>query len=396
MKISVLGLGYIGLPIAVLVAKNGHRVYGYDNNNKVTQMLKNGNIHFIEKSLKEAYKEVFEAGSLTVHEELQPADAYIIAVPTPLVKKGEDNVADMTFVRNATSLIAEKLKAGDLVILESTSPPQTTKFMTSLLSEKSGLKEGDFHTAYCPERVLPGNILFELENNDRIIGSARVESAQKAKQLYRTFVKYGDVYMTDDVTAELCKLAENAYRDINIAYANELSMICDKLNINAANLINMANKHPRVNILTPGVGVGGHCIAVDPYFIIEQFKDEAKLISQARAVNEYKTEWVAGIIEKRIDCNKNTVIGILGLAYKPNVADMRESPSIKLAQYLMKKGYRVIACEPHVEDNEICGIPLYPLEKVMSIAGFTVMAVRHDVFIEKMEYIRQAGTYILC
>ena len=344
------------------MAQKGHRVFGYDINNKVKQILENGNVHIIEENLEKAYKEVYEAGNFTVHKDIQVADVYLIAVPTPLVNSGEDKIADLTFVQNATSLVASKLKSGDLVILESTSPPYTTRNMTHQLSEMSGLKTEEFFTAYCPERVLPGNILYELEHNDRIIGSEREESAQKAKDLYNTFVQYGEIHLTDDVTAELCKLAENSYRDINIAFANELSIICDRLKINATSLINLANKHPRVNILSPGIGVGGHCIAIDPYFIVEQFKDEAKLIAQARAVNEYKTEWVAKKIEERVGYDKSTVIGILGLAYKPNVGDLRESPSIKLAHYLKERGYEVIANEPEVESNTV-----YPItsEKVL-------------------------------
>jgi UDP-N-acetyl-D-mannosaminuronic acid dehydrogenase len=396
MNICVLGLGYIGLPTAILMAKKGHRVFGYDINNKVKKILENGNVHIIEENLEQAYKEVYRAGNFTVHNDIQVADVYLIAVPTPLVNSGKDKIADLTFVRSATTLVASKLKSGDLVILESTSPPYTTRYMTQQLSELSGLKKDDFFTAYCPERVLPGNILFELEHNDRIIGSEREESAQKAKELYSTFVEYGDIYITDDVTAELCKLVENSYRDINIALANELSIICDKLNIDVANLINLANKHPRVNILSPGVGVGGHCIAIDPYFIVEQFKDEAKLIAQARAVNEHKTVWVASKIEERVGYDKNTVIGILGLAYKANVGDLRESPSIKLAHYLIERGYKVIANEPYLEVESINGIPLYPLEKVLSMAGLSVMTLRHDEYIRNFQYIQQTNTMILC
>ena len=396
MIVSIIGLGYIGLPTAIVLAKAGHQVYGFDVNEQVVNKLNSGHIHIKENKLDEAYNNVLKTGRFKANTKLMDADVYIIAVPTPFIKTGEGKGADMTYVEKATSEIAKRLKKGDLVILESTSPPQTTRTMTKQLAKESGLGIKDFHTAYCPERVLPGNILYELEHNDRIIGSEFEESALIAKGLYQTFVKFGNIYTTDDITAEMCKLVENSYRDVNIAFANELSIICNKLEIDVNELIGLSNKHPRVNILSPGVGVGGHCLAVDPYFIVGQFKDDAKLISMARDINEYKTSWVAMKIVEKIEFDKTAVIGILGLAYKPNIDDFRESPSIKLAKYLTDKGYIVIACEPNANGEHVDSVPLYSLEEVLEKANLCVMTLKHDEFVEKSELISKHNIINLC
>lgn len=305
--ITVVGLGYIGLPTAIILAKAGYNVYGFDVNKNTINTLNSGKIHIIENNLQEAFKEALELNRFKAYSEIQKADVYIICVPTPFK---EERKADLSYVESATKEVAKVLKKGDLVILESTVPPGTTAYMTEILEKESGLSANEFYTAHCPERVLPGKILYELEHNDRIIGSASPDSARRAKELYESFVKEGTCYITDDVTAEMCKLVENTYRDINIAYANELSTICDKLGIDVFKLIELANKHPRVNIMTPGVGVGGHCIAVDPWFIVENFKNEAKLIETARKVNTYKPMWVCEKIEQDINYDKTIKIGV--------------------------------------------------------------------------------------
>jgi UDP-N-acetyl-D-mannosaminuronic acid dehydrogenase len=387
MKISVLGLGYIGLPTSIILAKAGHDVYGFDINKKVIEKLNTGKIHIVENGLQKVYEEVLKSKKFKAYSKLQTADVYIIAVPTPFKEDHEEKLADLSYVFSAAEIVAKKLKEGDLVILESTVPPGTTKQMTDLLVKKSGLSRDKFFTAHCPERVLPGKILYELEHNDRVIGAERKESAQMAKDLYDTFVKEGTNYITDDITAEMCKLVENTSRDVNIAFANELSIICDKLGIDVFNLIELANKHPRVNILNPGVGVGGHCIAVDPWFLVEKFPKESKLIRTARERNDFKPIWVADKVEEEINKDKNVTIGILGLAYKANVDDLRESPSIKLARILQERGYNVVGCEPYSQDKKVDGIENLSLNEILKKADYLVLTLAHDQFKENIDII---------
>jgi UDP-N-acetyl-D-mannosaminuronic acid dehydrogenase len=387
MKISILGLGYIGLPTSIILAKAGHDVYGFDVNKKVIDKLNTGKIHIVENNLQEAYKEVFKSKKFKPYAQLQQAEVYIIAVPTPFKKDHEEKVADLSYVFSATEMVAEILKEGDLVILESTVPPETTKQMTDILEEKSGIDRSKFFTAHCPERVLPGKILYELEHNDRVIGAERKESAKMAKDLYDTFVKEGTNYLTDDITAEMCKLVENTSRDVDIAFANELSIICDKLGVDVFKLIELANKHPRVNILNPGVGVGGHCIAVDPWFLVEKFPKESKLIHTARKRNDFKPTWVADKVEEEIDKDKSLTIGILGLAYKANVDDLRESPSIELGHILQERGYKVIGCEPYSKETEIKDIKNMSLDKVLEKSDYVVLTLGHDQFKENIKKI---------
>ncbi len=391
MKISIVGLGYIGLPTSIVLAKAGHQVMGFDLSEKVVKTLNSGKIHIKENNLQEAYDQVLKTGNFKAFSELQIADVYIIAVPTPFKENANEKLANLDYIDSATELIAEILKPEDLVILESTSPPLTTKRMTNHLMEKSGLKRDQFYTAHCPERVLPGKILYELEHNDRIIGSERKVSAEKAKEIYQSFVKEGKIYLTDDVTAEMAKLVENSFRDVNIAFANELSILCDQLSIDVNELISLANKHPRVNILTPGIGVGGHCISVDPWFIVEMF-DEAQLIKQARITNDAKPYWVANKVEERIGFDKNATIGILGMAYKPNIDDLRESPSFILAKALVDRGYNVIGCEPNVSEKIIKNIPLVPLNEILKEADVLVLAQKHQEFIENLDKITAKNT----
>lgn len=386
--ITVLGLGYIGLPTSIVLAKAGHKVNGFDPNEEVVKILNQGKIHIVENNVQEEFKKVVDSGNFRAYSEIQPADVYIICVPTPFKEDNkEEKLADLSYVESAAHTVAKVVKEGDLVILESTVPPLTTKMVSDIIEKDTGMAKDKFHTVHCPERVLPGKILYELEHNDRIIGSDREESALMAKNLYESFVKEGTCYITDDITAEMCKLVENTFRDINIAYANELSIICHELGIDVFKLIELANKHPRVNILTPGVGVGGHCIAVDPWFIVEKFGENAKLINTARHVNDFKPLWVSNQIEEEINHDKNVKIGVLGLAYKPNIDDLRESPSIVLAEDLIKKGYTVYGCEPNTKKDKIKDIEIKSLEDTLKECDYLVITLANKEFVDEKERI---------
>ncbi len=387
MNISVIGLGYIGLPTAIILALNGHDVKGFDISREVVKKLNEGHIHIVEKGLQDVFETVLKTEKFKVYDSLQESDAYIISVPTPFEEECNEKKADLSYVESAANLVAEKLKKDDLVILESTVPPTATRKMTDILEKKSGLAREEFYTVHCPERVLPGNIMYEMEHNDRIIGAEREESAIRAQALYETFLKGGKVYLTDDITAEMCKLVENSYRDVNIAFANELSIICDKLDINVKDLISLANKHPRVNILSPGVGVGGHCLAVDPYFIIDAFKEEAKLIGIARKVNNMKPSYIAEKVEKILEKNKRKKITILGMSYKPDIDDFRESPSVDLAKNLKDKGYKVRGCDPNAGIDVLEGIEMISLNEALQDSDLIVVAQKHREFIEREKEI---------
>ena len=382
-EISVLGLGYIGLPTSIVLAKAGHLVKGYDPNKEVVKSLNDGKIHIVENNLQEEFKKGVDSGKFKAYSVVQPAHVYIMCVPTPFKENHEEKLADLSYVESAAHMVATVVKKGDLVILESTVPPLTTKLVADIIEKDTGMSRDDFYVAHCPERVLPGRILYELEHNDRIIGSEKEEAGLMAKSLYESFVKEGTCYVTDDVTAEMCKLVENTFRDINIAYANELSIICNELGIDVFKLIELANKHPRVNILTPGVGVGGHCIAVDPWFLVEKFGDKAKLIDTARHINDFKPLWVSNQVEEEINHNKNTKIGVLGLAYKPNIDDLRESPSIILAEDLIKKGYNVYGCEPNTNKDKINDIEVKSLDYVLDNCDYLVITLANDEFVEE-------------
>lgn len=389
MEISVIGLGYIGLPTAIAFASNSYRVLGYDVNEKTVDMLNEGHLHIVENGLQEELQKVIDSGMFSAHHELQEADVYIICVPTPFHHDTQEKTADLSYVEAAAREVGRILKLGDLVILESTVPPYTTRKMTDILCEVSGLGRDEFYTAHCPERVLPGRILYELSHNDRIIGAEKKDAALKAKWIYESFLKEGTAHITDDLTAEMCKLVENSFRDVNIAFANELSILCDDLGIDVNRLIELANKHPRVNILNPGVGVGGHCISVDPWFIIEKFGKEAKLISAARNINDSKPFFVADKIEERLKNNKSKTVAILGLAFKANIDDLRESPSIILAEELKNRGYDVIACEPNTEEKEKDGIKIYSLDEALEKADLSVLTVKHDEFLKNLDKIEE-------
>mgnify|MGYP002782716056 FL=1 len=393
LKISILGMGYIGLPTAIIFAKTGFTVYGFDINKNVINTLKSGHIHIVEPDLQEAFKKVLDDNKLIPIEKLEKSDIFIISVPTPFKKEFNEKIADLTYVENATKEIAEVLEKGNLVILESTVPPKTTKLVVDILLKETNLSKDDFMVAHCPERVLPGRILYELENNDRIIGAEDKNTREYTKLIYETFVKGGKCYTTDDITAEMCKLVENTFRDVNIAFANELSIICDKLGINVFELIKLANKHPRVNILTPGAGVGGHCLAVDPWFIVEKFPKEANVIRESREINDFKPEYIANKVDDILNYNKGMTIGVLGLAYKPDIDDLRESPAVEIAKILKNKGYNVIACEPNVKKEEVDGIVLYSLDKTIEKSDYLILAQGHKDFKENIEKLKKCKIY---
>lgn len=393
LKITILGMGYIGLPTAIAFARAGFIVNGFDVNVEVINSLKKGHIHIVEPDLQEAFLEVFNEKKLIPVDELTKSDVFIIAVPTPFKKDHQEKIADLSYVKSAAKMVSKVLEKGNLVILESTVPPMTTKMMTDILEKESKISRENFMTAHCPERVLPGRILFELENNDRIIGVEKKEAGEYTKEIYKTMVKKGTCYLTDDITAEMCKLVENTFRDINIAFANELSVICDKLNINVFELIELANKHPRVNILTPGSGVGGHCLAVDPWFIVEKFPKEANVIREARIINDYKPRFIADKVDNILKGNKNLKIGILGLAYKPDIDDLRESPAMEIAEILRNKGYNVIACEPNVHKKEVNNFELYTLSEIMDKSDYLVLTQGHKEFKENINKLKEKNVY---
>lgn len=379
IDICVVGLGYIGLPTASLLATRGHRVHGVDVNQKVVDTINNGDAHFQEPDLDEVVKSVVASGALRASTTPVEADIFIIAVPTPFT---ENRDADLSYIKAAAVAIAPCLKEGTLVVLESTSPVGTTHQLTDiLLAERPELVdngEPKIHVAHCPERVLPGRILVELLENDRIVGGINDESTQRVVEFYKTFVS-GAVLPSDAKTAELSKLAENSFRDVNIAFANELSIIADKLGANVWEVIKLANRHPRVNILRPGAGVGGHCIAVDPWFIVASAPEEAKLIRTAREVNDGKMEWSLARVLERAKRFRNPVVACLGLAYKPDVDDFRESPALQIAQRLTKELDGTTLCvEPNI--GEIPGLELVTLEHALKEADILVALVSHRQF----------------
>lgn len=393
LTITILGMGYIGLPTAIAFAKAGFSVRGFDVNKKVIETLKSGKIHIVEPSLQEAFEEALKSKKLIPVDKLEKSDVFIIAVPTPFKKDHEDKIADLSYVESASKLVATVLEENNLVILESTVPPMTTKLMTDILERESRISRDKFMSVHCPERVLPGRILYELEHNDRVIGAERREAGEYTKVIYDAMVKEGTCYITDDITAEMCKLVENTFRDVNIAFANELSVICDKLGIDVFELIKLANKHPRVNILTPGAGVGGHCLAVDPWFIVEKFPEEANVIREARLINNYKPRFIANKVDEILKGNKELTIGVLGLAYKPDIDDLRESPAMEIAEILRDKGYKVVACEPNVDSKEVNGFELYTLDKIVEKSDYLVLAQGHREFREKIEILKDRKIY---
>ena len=336
MKACFMGLGYIGLPTAIISSQHGINVCGVDINPKVVEKTNRGELHIVEPGLQDLLKKAVDSKSLVASTTPFESDVYLIVVPTPFKAKHEP---DISYVESATKTVIPFLKEGDLFIIESTSPVGTTEKMAELIFAERPELKGRIHIAYCPERVLPGNVIYELVNNDRVIGGIDDASADAAAEFYGKFVS-GQLHKTNCRTAEMCKLVENSSRDVQIAFANELSMICEKAGINVWELISLANKHPRVNILQPGCGVGGHCIAVDPYFISSAFPNEAKIIAQARNINNYKSEWCVekaknAILSFELENGKKPQVALMGLAFKPNIDDLRESPAMKIAKHLV-------------------------------------------------------------
>ncbi len=398
-KISVIGLGYIGLPTAAVFASRKKKVIGVDVNKKAVDTINRGEIHIVEPDLDMVVHAAVTEGYLKAVTTPEPADAFLIAVPTPF--KG-DHEPDLGYIESASKAIAQVLKKGNLVILESTSPVGATEQMAEWMAQarpdltfpQTHGEESDIRVAHCPERVLPGHVLRELVQNDRVIGGMTAKCSEKAAALYKTIVE-GECVITNARTAEMCKLTENSFRDVNIAFANELSMICDKLDINVWELIRLANRHPRVNILQPGPGVGGHCIAVDPWFIVSKTPDLARLIRTAREVNDYKPKWVVeqikiGIAEYLLNnphkTSKDITIVCFGLAFKPDIDDLRESPAVEVAKEILSfhKG-RVLAVEPNVNSLPEClrqGVCLIEAESAVSDADIFVLLVDHKEFKE--------------
>jgi UDP-N-acetyl-D-mannosaminuronic acid dehydrogenase len=374
-KICVLGMGYIGLPTASTFATHGLKVVGVDVNPKIIETLQSGELHIYEPGLRDLVQAAVKNGNLRIEPKPEEADAFIIAVPTPFY---DDKKADMSFVSTAARAIVPVLREGNLVILESTSPPLTTTGLVGPILEESGLKAGkDFDLCYSPERVLPGQILQELVNNDRIIGGIDQKSAEVGRDLYATFVK-GQIHLTDATTAEMVKLMENTYRDINIAIANEFSRLADRFGIDIWEAVTLANKHPRVKILSPGPGVGGHCIGVDPWFLVEAAPDITPLIHTARKVNDGQPEFVVRLVKKALGSLRNKKIALLGLSYKADVDDMRESPAVEAAHLLVQAGAKVKAFEPYKTTAEIPGLDLADsLAEVFADAEAILLMVPH-------------------
>ncbi|MED1610730.1 UDP-N-acetyl-D-mannosamine dehydrogenase [Bacillus paranthracis] len=387
--VCVIGLGYIGLPTASLLAAKGFDVVGVDVNKQAVEKINNGEVHIYEPDLDVLVNQTVKEGKLRAAIEPVEADVYIIAVPTPFQ---ENNKPDLKFVESATRSIAPYVKKDSLIILESTSPVGTTeKIEKWILEERLDLKnETNLFFAYCPERVLPGKILKELIANDRIVGGLNISSTKKAAEFYRKFVN-GAVLESNSRTAEMAKLTENAFRDVNIAFANELSLICDQLNVDVWELIDLANHHPRVNILSPGPGVGGHCIAVDPWFIVDASPEFSKLIRTARNVNNYKPQYVIEQIVKQAGKINNPKIACLGLAFKANIDDLRESPSVEIVKNLADLNIGdVYAVEPNIEtlpkELEAKNIILVDTNQAINQADIVVFLVEHEAFksIDKM------------
>lgn len=381
MKVNFIGLGYIGLPTAIIAARHGVEIAGTDINPDIVKATNEGHLHIVEPGMEDMLREVVANGRLKAYTEPQLSDAYFIVVPTPF--KG-NHEPDITYVEAATRSVVPILKEGDLFVIESTSPVGTTEKMRDVIYSMRPELKGKIFMAYCPERVLPGNVAYELINNDRVIGGINPESTEKAKEFYSQFVK-GALHSTDSRTAEMCKLTENASRDVQIAFANELSLVCAKAGINVWKLIELANKHPRVNILQPGCGVGGHCIAVDPYFITADFPEESKLIAQARETNNGKAEWCTGQILAQIfkfekENGRKPQVALMGLAFKPNIDDLRESPAMEIAkgvtdavasQYLM-------VVEPNIKSHP--RFALTGFKEAYDKADIVVFLVNHREF----------------
>ena len=391
-KVCMIGLGYIGLPTAAVFASRKVNVIGVDINQHAVDTINQGKIHIVEPELDILVHATVRDGYLKAQTTPEVADAFIMAVPTPF--KGEDHEPNLDYIESATRTLAKVLKKGDLVVLESTSPVGATEKMAEWLAqERPDLtfpqqkgEESDIRIAHCPERVLPGHVIRELVENDRIIGGMTAKCTKDATELYKIFVE-GECIATNARTAEMAKLTENASRDVQIAFANELSILCDKMGIDVWELISLANRHPRVNILQPGCGVGGHCIAVDPWFIVNAYPEDAKLINTARVVNDGKPHFVISKVKDAVKDMKNPKIACLGLAFKPDIDDLRESPALEITKMLSDvEGYEILAVEPNVESlpkvlENRKNVKLVELEQALSDADVLVVLVKHREFI---------------
>ena len=375
-SISVIGLGYIGLPTAALLASKGYTVKGIDIDDYVVEKINKGKIHIVEPDLDAYVRSAVAKGNLKAFSEVQAGDIYIICVPTPFHGNSDIPTPNVDFVREAANSISPYVKAGDIVILESTSPVGTTEMIRDVL-QKNGVDTSAIFIAYCPERVLPGRIMVELVDNARVIGGINSQSTVIVSAFYRTFVN-GEILETEAKTAEMCKLTENSFRDVNIAFANELSVLCDNNGVDIWELIKLANHHPRVNILQPGTGVGGHCIAVDPWFIVSQDSENSRIIRTAREINDSKPEWVVNKIKAAADSISTKKVACLGLAFKPDIDDLRESPAVRVVESLLEQGYEVFCVEPNIDNYKKYNL----IDIKKAIAEFDVIAllVKHKEF----------------
>ncbi|WP_022868488.1 UDP-N-acetyl-D-mannosamine dehydrogenase [Schaalia vaccimaxillae] len=388
LSVCVIGLGYIGLPTAAVLARAGARVYGVDVSDRHVDAVNRGELPFVEEGLGEVVADVVKSGLLSAQKDTPHSDVYIVAVPTPF--KGQHHEADLSYIETAARNIAPQLVGDELVILESTSPPGTTEHMADvILAERPDLSidgadcKPVVHFAHCPERVLPGRIMIEMVSNARIIGGVTPEAARMARDVYATFCE-GELVLTDAKTAEMAKLTENSFRDVNIAFANELSILCEKLGIDVWELIELANRHPRVNILNPGPGVGGHCIAVDPWFIVSALPNDAKIIRDAREVNDSKPQYVIDKVQEAVQGIESPVIAALGLAFKADIDDLRESPALDITKEISEQlpEAKVLAVEPNIDIlpkklEGIGNLELADLHEAIEAADIIVLLVDH-------------------
>lgn len=390
-KITVIGLGYIGLPTAAILANHNFKVAGVDIDHTAIDKINNTNISQTEPSLEFIVRNAVLSGNLRASHVIEPSDVFIIAVPTPVT---QDKKPDMTIINSVVAILAPQLKKGDLIIIESTIPVNMTQKISNMLSDfRKDLKfpgvsdeVNNIFISYCPERVLPGNIANEIIHNDRIIGGITPKCSKKAAELYKTFVK-GKILLSEARIAEMTKLAENAYRDVNIAFANELSMICDSLGVNSSEVINLANLHPRVNILQPGPGVGGHCIAIDPWFLVDSTPNNTDLIRTARKVNDKKIDHVTNQIAETIECHKNPTIAFFGATYKNDVDDIRESPAIKIIDNIASKfSFNMLLVEPYLNTipiplNKYAHLKMSKFNEAINSATILILLVKHSEFL---------------
>ena len=402
-KVCVVGLGYIGLPTAAFIASKGVKVVGVDVNERFVNLINEGKVPFFEPGFEDLLSKVVREGNLIAQTDQVDADAYIVCVPTPFQ---DDHRVDTKYIRAASEALAPHLRPGALVVLESTSPPGTTEDMAKHLIELrpdlslNDEDENAIHIAHCPERVLPGQIMEEMENNDRVIGGLTPKGTELARDLYATFCT-AELLMTNATTAEMAKLTENSFRDVNIAFANELSLICDRLGIDVWELIELANHHPRVNILQPGPGVGGHCIAVDPWFIVSAAPEEAKIVKLARDVNDGKPNWVIEQVVKALEGKKDPVVAALGIAFKNDIDDLRESPSLEIVKRLgvdnPELDIRVV--EPNVDElpaalSNISNLTKQSTEEAIAAADVVLLLVNHKEFVNLDKSVLEGKTVI--